>query len=900
MPIKFINASVTGGGGDSSPLTDKGDIYTFSTVNARLAVGADGYVLKADSSTATGLIWGPNTVSTPTKTVTISPSGADYTTIQAALNANTAGGELFQVFPGTYSDTINFTANNQCVKGIGNAPQQIVQQADTTVCDFGAFTGCFVERINLKLTAPTAARTLITGSGVCLFQLCRLEVVQSAAITGTQSTILTTTGTVRMYLTTNTYVNTSTATGSDTKAVLSIGTSGALVATSTEFEIANTGTCLGSTLAIITNATGSIDLSDSKVTLSENTGIAAGLGYLAVGGVYDVIRNTFIITALAANVAYGAYVAGSTELQSSQNHYHITSSSGSAYGFYGGASATIDSQMDDVIAADDDNIQSGCTFTQVASKDNGNLNVTGDITNSVTNSGIKDPSKLAITYNATNRQFTVVNSGTSVNSAGVNSVPVNETTTAHADTTDQYWAVYPSGATTLTITTSPDFSTQAIADRQYYNTDQGAAKAIGFEERHSQQISAKAHQNEHLTIGAKLVVSPMGCDISSYVYNSNNDADLQFALSSGRMFDEDIAHTLTALASGGYTVAYRMGLDSANRMDWLDSQALPFTVATTFCQWNENSGGTWQLTDMTNRDRINLWVFGWTRTDNTRDIVIFPGTSVFGNDSDAYDEGVESLSLPAGFAPEQVPLYQITVRSRTAYSTTGKVQIRRIKDLRGKYTGAAIGEAPTTTAEDWNTWNGAARTSDGSITSTDNLDDGTIVRYRATGGDWVYGQSTDVTTNVHTLFGAPCTTSYNDEFQYSTKIKAKTIQLIFATTWAEASSTTLIEDIYELLSGLQFLGTNARILGIEKVKEQSQDTGVNEPRIGITVNGNQVLTANSNNGIEPTTSFTNSGVGLNITNCVLGYGDAIEATTDANGSNNDAFGLVFNIVYIEI
>ena len=43
---------------DASPLTTKGDVYTYDTGNARLAVGADGLVLKADSSTATGLAWG--------------------------------------------------------------------------------------------------------------------------------------------------------------------------------------------------------------------------------------------------------------------------------------------------------------------------------------------------------------------------------------------------------------------------------------------------------------------------------------------------------------------------------------------------------------------------------------------------------------------------------------------------------------------------------------------------------------------------------------------------------------------------------------------------------------------------------------------------------------------------
>ena len=43
--------------GSTSPLTTKGDLYTYSTLDARLPVGTDGQILSADSSEATGLKW---------------------------------------------------------------------------------------------------------------------------------------------------------------------------------------------------------------------------------------------------------------------------------------------------------------------------------------------------------------------------------------------------------------------------------------------------------------------------------------------------------------------------------------------------------------------------------------------------------------------------------------------------------------------------------------------------------------------------------------------------------------------------------------------------------------------------------------------------------------------------
>ena len=46
-----------GGGGLSSPLTTKGDVWGYSTTNARVPVGTNGQVLTADSTNANGVAW---------------------------------------------------------------------------------------------------------------------------------------------------------------------------------------------------------------------------------------------------------------------------------------------------------------------------------------------------------------------------------------------------------------------------------------------------------------------------------------------------------------------------------------------------------------------------------------------------------------------------------------------------------------------------------------------------------------------------------------------------------------------------------------------------------------------------------------------------------------------------
>ena len=76
--------------GAVSPLTTKGDLYTFSTSDARLGVGANNTILVADSAEATGLKWA-------------APAGGGMTLINTFAMSAVSSLNMNNIFSSTYS-----------------------------------------------------------------------------------------------------------------------------------------------------------------------------------------------------------------------------------------------------------------------------------------------------------------------------------------------------------------------------------------------------------------------------------------------------------------------------------------------------------------------------------------------------------------------------------------------------------------------------------------------------------------------------------------------------------------------------------------------------------------------------------------------------------------------------
>ena len=206
-----INVAVTGG--STSPLTTKGDVYTYSTTDARLPVGTDGQVLTADSTQATGLKWAAaggtgtvtsvsvvsanglagtvaNATTTPAITLTTSitgllkgngtaisaaSDGTDYISSVVADTTPQLGGNLdvqsSNITTSTTNGNITLVPNGTGSvvfdkwKAIDTSGNDIISSSGTNIATFGAGGGSNVTFTGgLKLSALTASEILATDA----------------------------------------------------------------------------------------------------------------------------------------------------------------------------------------------------------------------------------------------------------------------------------------------------------------------------------------------------------------------------------------------------------------------------------------------------------------------------------------------------------------------------------------------------------------------------------------------------------------------------------------------------------------------------------------------------------------------------------------------------------------
>ena len=137
----------SGGGGTTSPLTTKGDLWVYGTTDARLPVGTNGYYLVADSAETTGLKWVAASSTITTDTVDGSPSYSSIGTLRFdeadgfVLTNPTAGVTRIDIAAATDTQAGVVSTTTQFFGGVKYFSDDIVAQAGLYADQWMCFTG---------------------------------------------------------------------------------------------------------------------------------------------------------------------------------------------------------------------------------------------------------------------------------------------------------------------------------------------------------------------------------------------------------------------------------------------------------------------------------------------------------------------------------------------------------------------------------------------------------------------------------------------------------------------------------------------------------------------------------------------------------------------------------------
>lgn len=312
--------------------------------------------------------------------VSVSPFGGDYTTIQAALDANPTVGLIVLVYSGTYTnDTINFTANRQTVKSVGKGNNTIVTNS-LQVVEGGDYTGCKVIKMRINFTPTAAINGIELNNGTMCLDSCRVDLTTASnIIAAVQPHLLAITGTGE--LTTKfgeyTYQHTGNTGAGGIKAMFSINGGTLHWLRPCTSSMTNSGTALATTLIVDAGA-GGFNLEEAcDLTITDtNAAIVTGFGYIGGGGNNIITHSSLTVVGGGGNNCYAVYHAGTGILRSSHNNVSITGGLNN-FGIFVGAAATFNGHMDDVRAASGNQIAG--TANIASSEVDGSFTVTGTV-----------------------------------------------------------------------------------------------------------------------------------------------------------------------------------------------------------------------------------------------------------------------------------------------------------------------------------------------------------------------------------------------------------------------------------------------------------------------------------------------------------------------------------------
>jgi len=242
--------------------------------------------------------------------------------------------------------------------------------------------------------------------------------------------------------------------------------------------------------------------------------------------------------------------------------------------------------------------------------------------------------------------------------------------------TQYIYYVYNTGDFTVSPTL---FNIAKDAPVAYVFFNDGATDSFLAEERHGITMDGVTHQYLHRTVGSKYVSGMM---LGDYILNSDTVANNKYSISEGTFYDEDILNEIPALPDNGpYNIFYRTG--ASGNWTWSKTQAYPYLINANSIRYNQFTGGSWQLTDITTSNRwVNYYVFATNAITPGFEYIIIPGQAIYTSLTLAKGESVANLSLGNLPFAEIVPVARVTHQFSTGYATAnGRARIVAVASL---------------------------------------------------------------------------------------------------------------------------------------------------------------------------------------------------------------------------
>lgn len=291
--------------------------------------------------------------------------------------------------------------------------------------------------------------------------------------------------------------------------------------------------------------------------------------------------------------------------------------------------------------------------------------------------GFVFPYEVTLTYNAATRTTTLTPTGSTFDVwvQGKKYVKTGVQSIVHPNTSGDHF-VYYNALGALEISSTPwDFKNVSPVAYIYYNAT--LVDGYALFELHTYKRNPEWHESQHFAIGTFV---RSGLSISGFTLNTTTNAAVTPQFSSGVIVDEDIEYALSQVNDGGpYTIVHRTG---PSLYTWTTTNTFPYRFGATYIQYNQFTGGNWQLTELATSQWVNYYVFATTAIASNKRLYLVPAQAVYSSLALAQAESVASLLLDGFGLTEFAPIYKLTFAALSTYTAvTGRVRLVAVERL---------------------------------------------------------------------------------------------------------------------------------------------------------------------------------------------------------------------------